>query len=126
MSENTEKALRIIVLIVLVGVFIFIGNYLSPNEAFYKRTLENRKEESYSGLVAEKYVDSAEHATPMLRFTNTNTISLERNFWHEVAVGDSIVKNKDEAYIVLYKNSKIKQVFDYNVYFEELIQRSKK
>lgn len=123
MSENTEKALRLITLVIVVGIMIFIGNYLSGNKAFYKRVLENRKEESYSGVVAEKYVDSAEHCTPMLKLTNTNVISLENNFWDQIGVGDSIVKNKDEAYITLYKNNKIKQVFDYNVYFEELIQK---
>ncbi|MEP6804831.1 MAG: hypothetical protein ABI892_09955, partial [Flavobacterium sp.] len=39
-------------------------NYLSGNESFYKRALENRKEDSYSGIVIEKYIDSSQHRTP--------------------------------------------------------------
>jgi hypothetical protein len=126
MSEKTEKILRLMAFAILVGVFIFIGNYLSGNEAFYKRVLKNREGESYSGVVAEKYVDSAQHGTPMLKLTSTNVVPLENYFWDQVEVGDSIVKIKDQAYITLYKDNKIKEVFDYNVYFDELIQRSKK
>lgn len=126
MLKNKENIFRLIALAILVVIVIFVANYLSVNEKFYKSILRDREKESYSGIVSEKYVDSSEHAAPMLKFKSSEVISLERNFWDEVEVGDSIVKIKDQAIITLYKDNKMKQVFDYNEYFNELIQESNK
>lgn len=126
MLKNKENIFRLIALTILIIVVIFIANYLTGNEAFYKRALNDRKNKSYSGVISEKYVDSSQHCTPMLRFTSNESVPLENSFWDEVEVGDSIVKIKDQAIITLYKDNKIKQIFDYNEYFNELIQESKK
>ncbi|MBO9586112.1 MAG: hypothetical protein J7574_18255 [Flavobacterium sp.] len=126
MLKSKENILKLLVLAILLVAVIFLANYLSGNEAFYKRALENRKEESYSGIVIEKYIDSSQHCTPMLRFTNNSSVSLENSFWDEVEVGDSIVKIKGLTYINLYKDSKLKVVLDYTVYFQNLIDRKSK
>lgn len=121
-----ESIFKLLILLVLIILMFFLSNYLSGNEAFYKRALENRKEESYSGIVIEKYIDSAEHCTPMLKFTSNSSISLENSFWDEVKVGDSIVKTKGETTINLYKNNQLKQVFDYKIYFQNILARKSK
>lgn len=126
MLKNKENIFKLLVLAVLLVAVGFWANYLSGNEAFYKRALENRKEESYSGIVIEKYIDSSQHRTPMLKFTSNTSVPLENSFWDEVEVGDSIVKVKGESNIYLYKDSQLKQVFDYNVYFQNLMERKSK
>lgn len=126
MLKNKENIFKLLVLAVLLVAIGFWANYLSGNGAFYKRALENRKEESYSGIVIEKYIDSSQHRTPMLKFTNSSSVPLENSFWDEVEVGDSIVKIKGQTNISLYKNSQLKQVFDYNVYFQNLMERKSK
>lgn len=126
MLKNKEDIFKLLVLAVLLVAIGFWANYLSGNEAFYKRALENRKEESYSGIVIEKYIDSSQHRTPMLKFTDNASVPLENSFWDEVEVGDSIVKIKGQTNINLYKDSQLKQVFDYNVYFQNLIDRKSK
>lgn len=117
---NIFKLLVLAVVLVAVGFWV---NYLSGNEVFYKRALENRKEESYSGIVIEKYIDSSQHCTPMLKFTHNVSVPLENSFWDEVEVGDSIVKIKGQIYVNLYKDNQLKQVFNYNVYFQNLMER---
>lgn len=126
MLKNKENIFKLLVLAVLLVAFGFWANYLSGNEAFYKRALENRKEESYSGIVIEKYIDSSQHRTPMLKFASNTSVPLENSFWDEVEVGDSIVKIKGQTYINLYKDSQLKQVFDYNAYFQNLMERKSK
>ena len=126
MLKNKENIFKLLVLAVLLVAIGFWANYLSGNEAFYKRALENRKEESYSGIVIEKYIDSSQHCTPMLKFTNNSSVSLENSFWDEVEVGDSIVKIKGQTNINLYKDSQLRQVFDYNIYFQNLMERKSK
>ena len=120
LEKMKENKIKLIGLIILVIVFVFIANYLNVNKDFYHRMLEQRKEESYSGVILEKYIDKSEHSTPMLKFTNNKIISLENVFWNQVNVGDSIVKMKDEAFITLYKKDSLSVKFDYNKYFEDL------
>lgn len=126
MLKNKENIFKLLVLLILVVAIGFWANYLSGNNAFYKRALENRKEESYSGIVIEKYIDSSQHCTPMLKFKSNTSVPLENSFWDEVEIGDSIVKIKGQTNINLYKDSQLKQVFDYNVYFQNLIERKSK
>lgn len=121
-----EKIFKFLVLVILLIAIGFWANHLSGNEAFYKRALENRKEESFSGIVIEKFIDSSEHCTPMLKFASNSSNAVVNSFWDEVEVGDSIVKVKDQSSIYLYKDSQLKQVFDYNVYFQNLIERKSK
>ncbi len=126
MLKNKENIFKLLVLVILVVAVGFWSNYLSGNEAFYKRALENRKEESYSGIVIEKYIDSSQHSTPMLKFKSSTSVPLENSFWDEVEIGDSIVKIKGQTNINLYKDSQLKQVFDYKVYFQNLMDRKSK
>ncbi|MDR6760719.1 hypothetical protein J2Y38_000917 [Flavobacterium sp. 2755] len=121
-----ENVLKLLVFVTLVTAMGFWANYLSGNEAFYKRALENRKEESYSGIVIEKYIDSSQHCTPMLKFTSSSSNAVVDSFWYEVEVGDSIVKVKGQSSIYLYKNNQLKQVFDYEVYYQNLMTRKSK
>jgi hypothetical protein len=124
--KNKENIFKLLVLVILLVAFYFWVNYLSGSEAFYKRGLEIRKEESYSGIVIEKYIDSSQHCTPMLKFKSNTSISLENNYWDEVEIGDSIVKNKGQATIYLYKDTLLKQVFDYEAHYQGLIDRKSK
>lgn len=123
---NKEKTIRLGVLLLLVVIIVFCANYFSVNRSFYQRMLEQRKKESYSGVVSEKYIDKSEHSTPMLKFTNNKVISLENSFWDLVEVGDSIVKIKNQVQIKVYRNNNVIQVFDYTDYFERLIKNSKR
>ncbi|SEN64901.1 hypothetical protein SAMN05444671_2018 [Flavobacterium sp. CF108] len=121
-----ENVLKFLILVILLTVMAFWANYLSGSEAFYKRALENSKEESYSGIVLEKYIDSSQHCTPMLKFTSSSSNAVVNSFWDEVEVGDSIVKVKGQSSIYLYKNNQLKQVFDYKVYYQSLMARKSK
>ncbi len=121
-----ETVLKLLLLVILVTVMAFWANYLSGNEAFYKRALENRKEESYSGIVLEKYIDSSQHCTPMLKFTSSSSNAVVDSFWDEVEIGDSIVKVKGQSSIYSYKNNQLKQIFDYKVYYQNLMARKSK
>lgn len=119
-KKNILKFLVLLTLLVAIG---FWANYLSGNEAFYKRALENRIEESYSGIVVEKYIDSAQHCTPILKFTSSSSSAVVNSFWDDAEIGDSIVKIKGQSNIYLYENNKLKQVFDYTVYYQNLMVR---
>ncbi|SFE01809.1 hypothetical protein [Flavobacterium phragmitis] len=123
MLKNKRNIFKLAIFIGLLIVMLIWANYLSRSKAFYKNALENRKEESYSGIVIEKYIDSSQHCTPMLKITQNSSISLENSFWNEVEIGDSIVKTKGQTYINLYRNNKLKQIFDYNIYFRDLIEQ---
>lgn len=118
-----RNVLKLLLFVILLTAMAFWANYLSGNEAFYKRALENSKEESYSGIVIEKYIDSSQHCTPMIKFTSNLSNAVINSFWDEVEVGDSIVKVKGQPNIYLYKNNQLKQVFDYNVYYQNLKAR---
>lgn len=118
-----RNVLKLLLFVILLTAMAFWANYLSGNEAFYKRALENSKEESYSGIVIEKYIDSSQHCTPMIKFTSNSSNAAINSFWDEVEVGDSIVKVKGQPNIYLYKNNQLKQVFDYNVYYQNLKAR---
>ncbi|WP_291286434.1 hypothetical protein [Flavobacterium sp.] len=122
-----ENILKILVLVILLTAIGFWADYLSGNDDFYKRALENRKKESYSGIVIEKYIDSSQHRTPMLKLTSSSNTAVVNSFWDEVEVGDSIVKVKGQPNIYLYKNNELVQVFNYNTYYQNLMaQKSKK
>ncbi|WP_289659940.1 hypothetical protein [Flavobacterium panacagri] len=121
--KNKENIFKLLIFIVLFIMMLIWAKYLSGSKDFYKNALENRKEESYSGIVIEKYIDSSQHCTPMLKFTQNLSVSLENSFWDKVEIGDSIVKTKGQAYINLYKNNKLKQVFDYNIYFQNVMKQ---
>lgn len=125
MIKNKENIFKLIVLALLMITAIFCINYLSVNDNFYNRMLEQRKEESFSGVITDKFIDKSEHSTPILKLNNSTEISLENVFWDQVEIGDSIVKKKDESYITLYHNNNVKQVFDYADYFSRLIEESK-
>jgi hypothetical protein len=86
--------------------------------------LKTRIEENYNGKVVEKFTDSSNHCTPMLKLSDRN-ISLENTFWDEVHIKDSIVKIKGESFITLYRKDRTKIIFDYKIYFEELSAKSK-
>jgi|GEM_PF-4240454 len=83
---------------------IYWGNYLGSRE-FYKNILEQRKEEAYSGVVQEKYVDSSEHCTPVLKFEGGDTTYIENELWDQIKEGDSVVKINGEYYISVYRKS---------------------
>lgn len=125
MFKSKENILRLIALTILIVIVVFFGNYLSGNRQFYERMLDNRIKESYSGVVLEKFIDSSEHCTPMLKLRNNEIIPLENSFWDQIEIGDSIVKIKNQKHITLFKNNKIKEVFDYSEYIQNLIERSK-
>lgn len=118
LKDNFTKL--IILVIIAIGFFIII-DYFTPNENFYKRMLMMRKQESYSGIIIEKYIDKAEHSTPMLRLTDT-VISLENDFWDSITVGDSIVKIRGQAEINVYRKDTTKIIFDYDDYFKDIIK----
>jgi hypothetical protein len=126
MLKDKENIFKLVILAILVVAILFWADYLSGNKDFYKRALENRQKELYSGVVIEKYIDSSQHGTPMLKFKSSTSIPLENSFWNEIEIGDSIVKIKGQAIITVYKEGKVKRIFDYNEYFNELIQQSKK
>ncbi|HEX8014208.1 MAG TPA: hypothetical protein VF465_03160 [Flavobacterium sp.] len=125
MFKSKENTLRLIALTILIVIVIFFGNYFSGNRQFHERKLKNRMKESYSGVVLEKFIDSSEHCTPMLKLRNNEIIPLENSFWDQIEIGDSIVKIKNQKHITLFKNNKIKEVFDYSEYIQNLIERSK-
>lgn len=120
-----ENLLRLIALLIMLIAFTFFIRYFTVNENFYNRMLKIRIEEHYSGVILQKYIDTLDHSTPKLKLTNT-VISLEKRFWDQVSIGDSIVKMENEAYITLYKVNKEKVIFNYNEYFKELIERKNK
>lgn len=86
--------------------------------------LKMRVEENYSGKVLQKYTDSSNHCTPMLKLSYRD-IPLENTFWDEVNIKDSIVKIKGESFITLYRKDKTKIILDYKKYFEQLSIKSK-
>jgi hypothetical protein len=126
MIKNKENILKLLFLVTLLVAIVFWADYLSGSEAFYKRALKNRKEESFSGIVIEKYIDSTQHCNPMLKFASNSSNAVVNSFWDEVEIGDSIVKIKGQTNINLYKHSQLKQVFDYKVYFQNLMDRKLK
>ena len=114
---------KVLLFIGIVSIFIF-GYYLTPNKSFYDRMLKTRIAENYNGKVLEKYTDSSNHCTPMLKLSDRN-ISLENTFWNEVHIKDSIVKIKGESFITLYRKDRTKIIFDYEKYFEKLSAKNK-
>lgn len=57
---------------------------------------------------------------------NNNDVPLENEFWDSIMVGDSVVKIRGQAEINVYRNDSTKIVLNYDDYYKELIERSKK
>lgn len=122
-----DNLMRLILVCAVIIAFFFIAQYLTMDEKFYNSMLEMRKQKKFSGIVVEKYIDTFEHSTPMLKLNNNNNdVPLENEFWDSIMVGDSVVKIRGQAEINVYRNDSTKIILNYNDYYKEVIERSKK
>lgn len=110
-------------LCVLTGL-IYWGSYLDSRN-LYKNILEQRKEEAYSGVVQEKYIDSSEHCAPVLKFEGEDTTYIENKLWDQIQEGDSVVKIEGDHYITVYKKGGSRMRLNYIDYINEILQKNK-
>lgn len=119
MGFLNQNKYRLLAVIIIFLIIFFIGKRLEIGKDLHARMLEQRIEESYSGFVKKKYIDSTEHNVPKLLISDT-IIALDTEFWNKIAIGDSIVKLHGKPYITVYKAGGRKLVLDYTKYFNEL------
>ncbi|MCH4828451.1 hypothetical protein [Flavobacterium columnare] len=125
-NDFLKKALGIIVF--SFGVFmiiwsLFFKNKKSLHENSYNLSLESIYNSNYKGVVDYKDYNKTNHNNPTLYFSNGNSI-INGDFWSIIKKGDSLVKNRNELFITVYRGND-KFILDYKPILEELKKNNK-
>lgn len=99
----------------LVGIFIAViiiwEIFYNTDDKFYDNLLNSIRNQEYIGTVTKKYYDKENHNTPTLILKNGDKIYIYGIIWGKIIIGDSIVKNKNETVLSVFRNEK-KLIFD--------------
>lgn len=111
-----------LIVLMVAGIYLYTNWKYGINENFFKEMLEERKQESYSGLIVKKYQDeSGKYPKRKLTLKDNTVAEPGKNFWQEAAVGDSIVKIKGNDFVTLYKKDTI-LTYNYTEYINKLMK----
>lgn len=103
-----------IIILLITGTYFYTNMKYTIDEDFFKEMLEERKQESYSGIVIKKYVDeSGKYPVKMLRLKDNTIAKPGKDFWKTISVGDSIVKIEGADFVTLYKKDNTKISYSY-------------
>lgn len=122
MKKLKEKWWIILIILFLIPIPVIVDWALKniPSQSdLYKQAVSYYKNEEFDGKVIEKYIDKKSH--------NYQTIIIWENYakrrvifndavrgaFDYITVGDSIVKNKDELFVLIIRNSK-DTIFEYD------------
>lgn len=119
--QISSPILRILVLGLIIFLIFFIiskKSTLNSLKIGYQRELES----DYRGVIQKIYNDKSNHNSPMVAFTNKNTIGINGMFRGQMEVGDSISKIKGDSIIQRYRNG---QKFNIEIapFYRKLIQQ---
>jgi hypothetical protein len=101
-------------LVACFAVFIISWEmFYNTDQHRYERSVQNMMQEDYNGVVVKKYIDKANHNSPMLRFSNKKEIAIFGRFYAVIKIGDSLIKNNNSLKILVYRGDS-KLVLDIN------------
>ncbi|WP_448606228.1 hypothetical protein [Paenimyroides ceti] len=128
MKKNEKKEGSIWFLIVFfvgVGFLIYFQVYKKDKLFYLKEALASNIEQSYAGVIEKKYVDKRNHNSPMIRFTNGESIGINGFFRGKMQVGDSISKVKGDSVIQVFRNGE-KIILEIAPFYEKAIEEQQK
>ena len=105
------KILGSFLIIVLVSFFL-VKNTDRFSNSLACTKLEEFKREEYSGIVSGKYFDQKNHRAGTVNLTNKKAIILPKepsSFYDFIQPNDSIVKRKNNGYLIVYRDALVKQ-----------------
>ena len=99
----------LILLVIVLGV-----QYINTDEnQRYEGLLFNFKEESYHGIVVNKFIDYENHASRIAILKNNQRAGFYESFYEKIDVGDSLSKKKGDPIVWLYKKNGKILFYDY-------------
>ena len=108
----------LILLVIILGV-----QYINTDEnQRYEGLLFNFKEESYHGIVVNKFIDYENHASRTVILKNNQRAGFYESFYEKIDVGDSLSKKKGDPIVWLYKKNGEILFFDHKKEIEDIIR----
>lgn len=113
-NTNLYKGISAIILIL---IFIFVLK--SKDNDGWDKVIKVIEQDEYYGKVNEKFIDTKNHNTPIVRLLPKKEISLYGQQWELIDVGDSISKRLNTTVIQVFKRDKVITI-DQKAYIETL------
>ena len=107
-----------------IALLLYFQVYKKDIVFYLEQALKANVEQSYKGVIEEKYADKMNHNSPMIKFTDGNSIGLNGFFWDKVQVGDSISKVQGDSVIQVFRNGE-KIILEIAPFYEEAIENEK-
>ncbi|MDO5979398.1 hypothetical protein [Flavivirga spongiicola] len=100
-----EKYLR--VLCFVIGV-IFLGFMIRKTMTSQKNikqvSLNDVLVENFMGVIKEKIIEIDNHHRAYVLFKNEKKINLTNELYEDLEVGDSIIKRKNDLFVIVFRN----------------------
>jgi len=116
-NDFFKKALGIMVFSFVVFMIIW-SLFFKNNNSIINESISNLLNEKYKGVVVSKYYDKENHNNPIIEFKDEK-VGIFGEYWSVIKKGDSLVKNRNELFITVYRG-KEKFILDYKPILEEL------
>ncbi|MDR6845621.1 hypothetical protein [Flavobacterium granuli] len=116
MTGNIDEILSKKDKIIVGGLILFIFTLIIvlSFSGYFDDDVRNKVlKEEFNGTITEKYIDYKEHASPIIKLSNGTEIY---NYFPKqkvvLQIGDSIVKQHNSVYILLFRNKQFIQTID--------------
>lgn len=102
----TLKQKAIIAIMILVATIPpIISSYHQSDEEFW---LEHHLKSKYSGVIASKYLNKNNHMANTVKFESGKTTTHFHDYFDELEIGDSLVKDIHSVYLYIYRDGNLK------------------
>lgn len=128
MTKNKKEEGSIWFLIIFGGgiaLLIYFQVYKKDKLFYLGEAFKANVEQSYKGVIKEKYVDKMNHNSPMIKFTNGESIGINGFFRGKMQVGDSISKVRGDSVIQVFRNGE-KIILEIAPFYEKVIKEQQK
>jgi|TARA_B110000902_G_scaffold264099_1_gene344691 hypothetical protein len=92
-------------LIFIFILVIIIRGFCTSNQDKYNRNLSFLKKEDYSGVVIKKYIEKENHNRSFFILNDNSKISINKDAYEILQLGDSILKEKNKLFIMIFRGS---------------------
>lgn len=127
MTKNKKEEGSIwfmVVFLVGIALLLYFQVYKKDKLYYLEEALKINMEQTYQGVIQEKYVEKMNHNSRMIRFTDGTSIGVNGFFRGKMQVGDSISKVKGDSVIQVFRNGE-KTVLEIAPFYERAIENEK-
>ena len=107
---------KIVLGILVLGIVVLL---LRESIGSFERMYIRKKNKHFSGIIIKKEIQRDNHSMTVV-YINSKPIGVYPSFYESIDVGDSIIKQKGDFIVKLYKKNGIFLEFDY----DSLIKKS--